>query len=163
MRSRRRAAATDDGSARICDALIEVVGGLGAATVMVFDPVPGEPDLGRFVDWCADEGIATVAPVADRAAPDPVDPGSVDVVIVPGLAFTSDGRRLGQGGGWYDRFLAATRPDCLAIGVCFSAQLVDELPAEPHDVVLDCVIIDDMPAIGWVSSPSRRGVRRSGR
>jgi 5-formyltetrahydrofolate cyclo-ligase len=62
------------------------------------------------------------------------------VVIVPGVAFTRDGDRLGQGGGWYDRFLAGVRPDCTVIGVCFDEQLVDQLPTEPHDVSLACVV-----------------------
>ena len=40
--------------------------------------------------------------------PGDVDPATLDVVVVPGLAFTADGRRLGQGGGHFDRFLAAS-------------------------------------------------------
>ena len=54
---------------------------------------------------------------------DDVDPAWPDVVIVPGLAFTSTGRRLGQGGGWYDRFLVGVRDDCVTVGVCFHEQL----------------------------------------
>jgi 5-formyltetrahydrofolate cyclo-ligase len=70
------------------------------------------------------------------------DPAAVDVVIVPGVAFTPDGARLGQGGGWYDRFLAGVRPDCTSIGVGFDAQVVDMLPTEPHDVALDGVVTE---------------------
>ena len=65
---------------------------------------------------------------------DAVEPGSIDLVLVPGLAFTVDGGRLGQGGGHYDRFLAECRAP--AIGVCFAEQLVDELPLRAHDVRL---------------------------
>ena len=57
-----------------------------------------------------------------------LDPALLDVVVVPGLAFTADGRRLGQGGGHFDRFLLRLRPDCLRIGVAFREQLVDDLP-----------------------------------
>ena len=64
-------------------------------------------------------------------------------MIVPGTAFTPDGHRLGQGGGWYDRFLPRLRPDCLKVGVGFAPQLVDHLPVEPHDVTLDLVVTDD--------------------
>lgn len=65
---------------------------------------------------------------------------SRSTVFVPGLAFTADGRRLGQGGGYYDRLLAA-RPDLRAIGVGFACQLLDEIPCEPHDVRLSAVVI----------------------
>ena len=62
-----------------------------------------------------------------------------DVVFAPLLAFTARGERLGQGGGHYDRWLAA-HPDTLAIGLAWDAQLVDELPTEPHDYALAAVV-----------------------
>jgi 5-formyltetrahydrofolate cyclo-ligase len=67
-----------------------------------------------------------------------VDPGSIGLVLVPGLAFTVDGRRLGRGGGHYDRFLAQCGAP--AVGVCFAEQLVDELPVERHDVAVSRVV-----------------------
>ena len=48
--------------------------------------------------------------------------------------------RLGQGGGWYDRFLAGVGPDCVVIGVCFDEQLVDTLPSDPHDVPVTLIV-----------------------
>ena len=63
-------------------------------------------------------------------------------MIVPGLAFTSAGDRLGQGGGWYDRFLADVRPECRTIGVGFVEQIVDALPVEDHDIRLDHVVTE---------------------
>ena len=62
--------------------------------------------------------------------------------LVPGLAFTRDGRRLGYGGGWYDRMLAEARPDAVLIGVAYAFQIVEALPREPHDVVLSTVVSD---------------------
>lgn len=77
-----------------------------------------------------------------------------DVIVVPGTAFTPDGRRVGQGGGWYDRFLPGRRHDAMTIGICFAPQLLDDLPTEAHDVVLDIVVTDDgihPPDVGlWV-------------
>jgi 5-formyltetrahydrofolate cyclo-ligase len=64
------------------------------------------------------------------------------VAIVPGLAFTAAGDRLGQGGGWYDRVLADVRDDCTVIGVGFGVQVVDELPVEAHDRRLDLVVTE---------------------
>jgi 5-formyltetrahydrofolate cyclo-ligase len=109
-----------------------------ASVVMVFTDVPGEPETGAFVEWCRAVGKRVVLPEDDPAP----DPAVVDVVVVPGLAFTSAGDRLGQGGGWYDRFLSAVRGDCVTIGVGFAPQLVEELPVEVHDVRLDVVVTD---------------------
>jgi 5-formyltetrahydrofolate cyclo-ligase len=71
-----------------------------------------------------------------------LDPSWPDLIVVPGLAFTAGGHRLGQGGGWYDRFLSERRADCTTIGVCFACQIVDHLPMDEHDVVLDAVVTD---------------------
>jgi 5-formyltetrahydrofolate cyclo-ligase len=62
--------------------------------------------------------------------------------VVPGLAYAPDGRRLGQGGGHFDRFLPRLRPDCVTVGVCFHEQLVDDLPTSAHDARVDRVVTD---------------------
>ncbi len=62
-----------------------------------------------------------------------------DVTIVPGLAFTRTGQRLGQGGGYYDRYLAQ-HPATYKVGVCFNEQMADELPCEAHDALMDEVV-----------------------
>ncbi|MEO6091461.1 MAG: 5-formyltetrahydrofolate cyclo-ligase [Novosphingobium sp.] len=62
-----------------------------------------------------------------------------DLTIVPLLAFTADGHRLGQGGGHYDRWHAA-HPLVPAIGLAWDCQRVDTLPLEPHDHALSAVI-----------------------
>ena len=62
-----------------------------------------------------------------------------DVTLVPGLAFTRIGDRLGQGGGYYDRYLAQ-HPATYKVGLCFNEQLVDALPNDEHDIVMDEVI-----------------------
>ncbi|WP_428390122.1 5-formyltetrahydrofolate cyclo-ligase [Mucisphaera sp.] len=55
-----------------------------------------------------------------------------DLTLVPGLAFTPQGHRLGRGGGFYDRFLQQ-HPDTLPIGLAFQTQVTDTLPEETHD------------------------------
>jgi 5-formyltetrahydrofolate cyclo-ligase len=72
----------------------------------------------------------------------PVDPAEVDVVITPGLAFDRSGRRLGYGGGHYDRYLARLGPEAVRIGIGFSVQLVDEVPAHAGDQRLNLVVTD---------------------
>jgi 5-formyltetrahydrofolate cyclo-ligase len=119
------------------------VGALASAdVVMLFDAKPGEPDLAALAASLNERGVRVVQPEARRGAALPIEPGEVDVVVVPGVAFTADGQRLGQGGGWYDRFLAALRDDAVAIGVCFDVQIVDDLPVEAHDRRVHVVVTE---------------------
>lgn len=67
------------------------------------------------------------------------DYNAIDVAIVPGMAFDTDGHRLGRGKGYYDRFLTRI-PYIYKIGLCFSWQIVDSIPCDKHDVVMDEVI-----------------------
>jgi 5-formyltetrahydrofolate cyclo-ligase len=108
----------------------------GAETVLGFTTVPGEPETRSLFVWCAATGRLVAVPEAD------IEPSWPDLVVVPGLAFTAAGDRLGQGGGWYDRFLSGIRADCVTVGVCFAEQIVDELPVEAHDVRMDHVVTD---------------------
>ena len=76
----------------------------------------------------------------DIRQPSPDAPRLVpDVIFVPLLAFTSDGQRLGQGGGHYDAWLHA-HPGTTAIGMGWDCQMVDALPLEPHDMPLNAVV-----------------------
>lgn len=61
----------------------------------------------------------------------------LDYMLVPGLAFDRQGNRLGRGGGFYDRELAAVRSDCVSIGVTIEERVQPEVPSEPHDVRVD--------------------------
>jgi 5-formyltetrahydrofolate cyclo-ligase len=66
-----------------------------------------------------------------------------DIVLIPLLAFDADGGRLGYGGGWYDRSLAALRAGpILAVGLAFEAQKVDRVPRGPMDEPLDVVVTE---------------------
>jgi 5-formyltetrahydrofolate cyclo-ligase len=58
--------------------------------------------------------------------------------LVPGLAFDPSGRRLGRGKGFYDRLLAMVRGR--KCGIAFEEQVVPEIPVEPHDIRLDCLL-----------------------
>lgn len=69
-----------------------------------------------------------------------VRPEDVRAWLVPGLAFTKDGSRLGYGGGWYDRLLARAAKSAPKIGIAYGFQLVDELPTEPHDIRLTSIL-----------------------
>lgn len=64
---------------------------------------------------------------------------SIDAIIVPGVAFDKAGHRMGRGRGFYDRLLKNT-PNAYKIGVCFDFQMVESVPVEPHDVMMDKVV-----------------------
>jgi 5-formyltetrahydrofolate cyclo-ligase len=62
----------------------------------------------------------------------------LDLILVPGMAFDLQGRRLGRGKGYYDQLLK--RMHGTTCGVAFDQQVVDEIPVAPHDVGLDCIL-----------------------
>lgn len=132
---------------------------VSARTVMAFAALPSEPDTDGLFARLERDGKQLVLPrieddvIVAVAAGDgwvtgrwgirepigpPVDPAGIDLVVVPGVAFTIQGHRLGHGKAYYDRFLPLVR--ATTIGVGFHEQLLDELPVEPHDVVLDHVV-----------------------
>lgn len=69
-----------------------------------------------------------------------VAPGAVDWVLVPGVAFDRAGRRLGYGGGYYDRLLPLLSPQAARIAGAFDLQIVDRVPSGPHDVTVDRIV-----------------------
>jgi 5-formyltetrahydrofolate cyclo-ligase len=75
-------------------------------------------------------------------------PTSIDVAVIPGAVFDRRGYRLGYGGGYYDRFLALEAPQALRVGLAFSEQVVETLPALPHDVPMD-VLVTEQELLVW--------------
>jgi 5-formyltetrahydrofolate cyclo-ligase len=80
--------------------------------------------------------------------PDPlrcprVKVAELDCVFVPGMAFDTEGYRLGRGGGFYDSFLSAVPAKLPCVGLFFSAQKVKSVPRETHDQRLASVITED--------------------
>lgn len=139
-----------------------------ARRVLLFCPLPGEPDVdllwaagsleGKRCAYPRIEGdrltLCEVNTLSDlqpgrwslREPPDFIDSrrnlSEFDLLLVPGLAYTASGKRLGRGGGYYDRLLhiPAARP--FRIGLAFAVQLREKLPVEPHDAAVDLVITD---------------------
>ena len=71
----------------------------------------------------------------------PIDPKSLDLVLVPGCGFDLQRYRIGYGGGFYDRFLQ-TCPQALTVGLAFETQVVDRLPTQPWDHPVDLVLTE---------------------
>lgn len=66
----------------------------------------------------------------------------LDVVVVPGLAFSREGARLGNGQGYYDRLLGNVRSSCTLVGVCYESQLFEGIAVASHDVFMDRVVTE---------------------
>ncbi|MDA8122527.1 MAG: 5-formyltetrahydrofolate cyclo-ligase [Deltaproteobacteria bacterium] len=78
-----------------------------------------------------------------------VEPGTegvrrgFDLVVVPGMAFDAEGRRLGKGYGYYDRFLSGLAGTAVTVGLAFSRQVVPEVPVDSRDVPVDAVVTEE--------------------
>jgi len=67
-------------------------------------------------------------------------PSEFDIIMVPGVAFSKKGDRMGQGKGFYDRYLKEST--AVKVGLAYDEQILDELPTEEHDVPMDIIITD---------------------
>jgi 5-formyltetrahydrofolate cyclo-ligase len=69
--------------------------------------------------------------------------GELDLIVVPGVAFDRSCRRVGYGGGFYDRLLARTRDGAAAVAIAFGVQVVDQVPTGPLDRPVDTIVTED--------------------
>lgn len=96
----------------------------------------------RVLEFCAPDALPTSAsgalwsPPANALA---VPLEEIDVWLVPGVAFSRDGKRLGRGKGYYDSTLAKRRADSVTIGIAFELQILADVATEPHDVTMDFI------------------------
>jgi len=143
-----------------------------AGTVMFYVNLPHEADTQHFLPaaWAAGKQVA-VPYMADGKirlfrldsldelasghfhVPEPrpelrrepqrsVEPGSIDLVVVPGVAFDRRGGRIGHGKGYYDLFLKQVSPQAPRIALAFECQLLDDLPMLPHDVWINKIVTE---------------------
>ena len=165
---------TPDESTRITSTVREVLSRHDWAVVLTFLAMPGEvdleslreiPDLSLAVTRTPASGPLTIhaleAPLErhpfgyqqPRADAAPIDPDTIDVVLVPGLLFARNGGRLGHGKGYYDTLLSAINPRPYLIGVTVDRRVVDRLPMTDHDVWMDSVATET----GFRESVGMRG------
>jgi 5-formyltetrahydrofolate cyclo-ligase len=156
----------NEGGRLIRDHVLEMPEVTSAGTIAGYYSVGTEPDTrglifalwkrGSYVvlpvllpdgdlDWASYEGPESLAP-GPRGVPQPVEPvrgtGTVaraDVVLVPALAVDVRGRRLGRGGGSYDRALARVGPQVPTIALLYDSELLPSVPAEEHDQAVRAV------------------------
>ena len=102
----------------------------------------GEPRWGL---WEAGRALVTLGrppaqPVGEARGAESLK--EADLIVIPALAASVDGTRLGQGGGWYDRALMHRSPTTPVVAVIFDDEVVEAglIPAEPHDVPVDAIV-----------------------
>lgn len=136
----------------------------GSNVVMAFHPLSDEVDIRPLLKRLHDDGKIILLPevtgestmILRQYAPEAemlkgalgtqvpntgiyTEYSNIEVVLVPGVAFDKEGHRMGRGKGYYDRFLSMIPEESVKIGVCFPYQIVECVPTEEHDFVMDYV------------------------
>lgn len=154
--------AKDNRSAHICATVAALDAVRSARVVALFSPLPDEPDISQlivklserctvllpriegdsmnFYEYNPDRLSAGAFGIMEPVDGTAVSPSEIDAMVVPGLAFTVAGQRMGRGRGYYDKYLSLMGFRAYKIGVCYSEQLFDMLPCEPHDIIMDKVV-----------------------
>jgi 5-formyltetrahydrofolate cyclo-ligase len=115
--------------------------------------VPRVDDTKRMLELHAISDPVGDVVVGFRGIPEPradapgVEPASVDWVLVPGVAFDRSGRRVGYGGGYYDRLLPLLAAGTPRVAGAYDLQLVDDVPSAPHDVTVDAIVTETQTII----------------
>jgi 5-formyltetrahydrofolate cyclo-ligase len=165
MSEKRKAAENREITRRVTDYLASS----GITSVMSFLSMTGEVDTGPIMRWAHMHdmfvSIPRIAPGSSEMSFRRYDSNSLEVhpfgfrqptadaeifdphqsaknrtlMLVPGAAFTAEGMRLGRGGGYYDKFLEKYANVITTAGICFSLQMCDAVPTQPHDMRLDMI------------------------
>jgi len=160
----------DEKSRRIAEILFSLDPIRNSQTIMVYVNMPGEVRTEKIIDELLKAGKTVVVPVCipqkvDLLASEikglhelvpghygilepkkefirPVDPGTLEIIIVPGIAFDMRGNRIGHGKGYYDRFLMRVPPFAKKIGLAFDFQIMRNVPVCHFDVPMDLIITE---------------------
>lgn len=131
-------------SDEICERVLEMAQWAEAQNVILFSPLPSEPIITPLKLDCEARKVSCLnIPQSPKSEADLHLPDSIDLILVPGLAFSKDRHRLGRGGGFFDRLLAGRAAGAFKLGICFSFQLLDTIPTEAHDIVMHAVVTDE--------------------
>lgn len=165
VRLRMSAMADDvrhEASQAIASVIKEHVAVSGARVVALFSPLSDEPqiaglikelsammtvalprvegDVMQFYCYSGDAMHSGAFGIEEPQDTPLVEPWEIDLMVVPGVAFTRDGARMGRGKGYYDKYMSCEGFRAHKVGVCYAVQVVEELPQERHDIKMDCII-----------------------
>jgi 5-formyltetrahydrofolate cyclo-ligase len=153
--------ASEADSAAVVKHLRRWLEGRPFTTILTFLSIPGEIDLGELrslegITWLVTRtpptGPLTVHPLGGPMEQHPfgymqpaegaaeADISSIDVVLVPGVAFDRQGHRLGRGKGYYDGLLGRLPAGVCSVGVTLDWLVVESLPVEEHDVRMNAIV-----------------------
>lgn len=110
--------------------------------------LPRVDDATRMLAVHVVQDVARETAPGFRGIPEPaaslpgVDLAAIDWVLVPGVAFDLAGRRLGYGGGYYDRLLTLLDTGAPRVAGAFDLQVVASVPAAPHDLAVDLIVTE---------------------
>lgn len=161
----------------IAGAINEILSTVRPASLSVYWPIRGEPDLRAWMNAQFDQGVRVALPVAvalgqrlvfrewrphARLArglwgiPYPADGAELfpNAVIAPLVGFDHDCYRLGYGGGFFDRTLAQLSPRPLAIGVGYPGAALRTIFPQPHDIPMDWIVTGSLPSTRRVAPPT---------
>lgn len=166
-------------TAAIASELDQIVPTTPGTIVSVYWPIKAEPDLRPWMHAASERGLCVALPVALALGqalvfrewrpgaemtrglwniPYPADGALVapTVVLAPLLGFDGDCFRLGYGGGFFDRTLAALDPKPLTIGVGYATGALRTIHPQPHDIPMDWIVTGTAPPLQRRSSPTAR-------
>jgi 5-formyltetrahydrofolate cyclo-ligase len=150
----------------LADNTLTVLADHATASVCCYLSMPGEPGTGPLVERLHSNGVSVLLPMLlddlelDWAVYSPgqlragrfgiVEPTTpalgvqavqhADAIVCPGLAGTATGKRLGRGGGSYDRALARARPGSVRVLLLYDDEVLPDVPTEPHDERIDVAV-----------------------
>lgn len=134
------AADRDTASLFVCLQILGTAEWQQANTVLLYNALPDEINLQLLIDDARGSGKEIILP--DQSPNAPVIPAEVlaevNLAIIPGRAFTRNGKRLGRGGGWYDHLLPQLK--CPKWGVAFASQIKKDIPTDEWDVRMNRII-----------------------
>lgn len=167
MRKKRRELSKDfisESSGLILDKVIPLIKTLNC--IMVYMSSFNEPDMKKLTEYLINNNIRVVVPVSQTSdytiipsyisdfnalnkgaygisepgVIDKADMNDVDLVLVPGIAFSESGNRLGFGKGYYDKLLADFKG--VKMGICYDFQIINYIPSSPHDIKMDIIVTE---------------------
>lgn len=171
-------------SIRIVAHLNTLLSALQPTAVLLYASFPEEPDLTTLAQALLARDVVIAVPRvnwADRSmqarhirrwpqdfnpdahglpTPNPdcteIPLASLDVILMPGLAFDRVGCRLGRGAGFYDRWLATPGFHARRIGIAFDVQIVHDVPTDPHDVRVHQLVSES--GVWTINPPASQGI-----